>query len=245
MISFAQFLIRNSQNRDHDLWWVRYKNEWKQRRTIIRYKKDFLSHLTDAQRSLLLGLGLEGEPPPDPKTALGPTFDALVSSAGGSPSGPKIKKRTVERGSSLGGHLGSGMGGLDGYDMNPAKRRFRSSDFGNDYSNRLHRSDSMAGDSGVGRHLSSSKDVDPSDSLRHLMGTVVIPTRPPDDQMMYLQQQGGYNTGGTFDAATLLGIPPQMVVTGTPTPPLTNVNGASPVAVHVEGHALIPSQSIQ
>lgn len=116
---------------------MRYKNEWKQRRTIIRYKKDFLSHLTDAQRSLLLGLGLEGEPPPDPKTALGPTFDALVSSAsGGSPSGPKIKKRAIERGAAgLAGQLpcaGSGLVNvLDTYDlmMNSAsKRQYRGPD---------------------------------------------------------------------------------------------------------------------
>eukprot|EP00382_Lankesteria_abbotti_P001304 CAMPEP_0113845268 /NCGR_PEP_ID=MMETSP0372-20130328/662_1 /TAXON_ID=340204 /ORGANISM="Lankesteria abbotti" /LENGTH=513 /DNA_ID=CAMNT_0000814291 /DNA_START=136 /DNA_END=1674 /DNA_ORIENTATION=+ /assembly_acc=CAM_ASM_000359 len=87
----------SQKNRDHDLWWVRYKNEWKQRRTIIRYKKDFLRHLSDVQRALLLGLGLEGESPPDPKNALGPTYDALVANAGGSPAGPKIKKRQTER----------------------------------------------------------------------------------------------------------------------------------------------------
>eukprot|EP01054_Gregarina_sp_Poly1_P002116 Gregarina_sp_Poly_1__2115@NODE_155_length_12405_cov_134_674339_g137_i0_p2_GENE_NODE_155_length_12405_cov_134_674339_g137_i0NODE_155_length_12405_cov_134_674339_g137_i0_p2_ORF_typecomplete_len719_score107_54TniQ/PF06527_11/0_022Zn_ribbon_SprT/PF17283_2/0_33Zn_ribbon_SprT/PF17283_2/9_9e03zinc_ribbon_9/PF14369_6/56zinc_ribbon_9/PF14369_6/30_NODE_155_length_12405_cov_134_674339_g137_i0919311349 len=87
----------SQKNRDHDLWWVRYKNEWKQRRTIIRYKKDFLSHLSDTQRGLLLGIGLEGEPPPDPKGTLGPTFDALISSSGGSPTGPKIKKRGAEK----------------------------------------------------------------------------------------------------------------------------------------------------
>eukprot|EP00917_Polyrhabdina_sp_WS-2016_P025088 GHVP01054049.1.p1 GENE.GHVP01054049.1~~GHVP01054049.1.p1 ORF type:complete len:413 (+),score=40.64 GHVP01054049.1:29-1267(+) len=80
------------KNRDHDLWWVRYKNEWKQRRTIIRYKKDFLSHLSDVQRALLLGLGHEGEPPPDPKSALGPTYDALVATVS-SPVGPKIRHK--------------------------------------------------------------------------------------------------------------------------------------------------------
>ncbi|EZG66411.1 hypothetical protein GNI_080740 [Gregarina niphandrodes] len=69
----------SQKNRDHDLWWVRYKNEWKQRRTMIRYKKDFLSHLSDSQRGLLLSLGLEGDPPPDPKNTLGPTFDTLLS----------------------------------------------------------------------------------------------------------------------------------------------------------------------
>eukprot|EP01069_Polyplicarium_translucidae_P005681 Polyplicarium_translucidae@DN2833_c0_g1_i2.p1 len=81
------------KNRDHDLWWVRYKNEWKQRRTIIRYKKDFLTHLSDVQRTLLLGLGMEGEAPPDPKVALGPTFDVIVATAASAPGGPRIKKR--------------------------------------------------------------------------------------------------------------------------------------------------------
>eukprot|EP01069_Polyplicarium_translucidae_P005680 Polyplicarium_translucidae@DN2833_c0_g1_i1.p1 len=82
------------KNRDHDLWWVRYKNEWKQRRTIIRYKKDFLTHLSDVQRTLLLGLGMEGEAPPDPKVALGPTYDALLATAGTSPGG---KKHSMKR----------------------------------------------------------------------------------------------------------------------------------------------------
>lgn len=195
------------KNRDHDLWWVRYKNEWKQRRTIIRYKKDFLSHLTDAQRSLLLGLGLEGEPPPDPKAALGPAFDILVSAVGGgSPGGPKIKKRSLEGrddglaqldarlGGPTGGHVDAGYG--DMHHHPPSKQRYRST--AADYGLSLTDYASMAASGTAGG--TGDRD-DPTADLRYVMGAVVLPSRGSTEDpgstsassssqlMMYLGQQ--------------------------------------------------------
>lgn len=229
----------------------------------------------------MLGLGVEGEPPPDPKVALGPTFDAIVSNAAGSPNGAKLKKRTVDRGGDMGhdGYLNADLG-------HSLKRRYRpspqqpSADLYGDGSptsgstrnslsmrtDQLGQPTDQLGSSSSGAHHLSDReglsDIDPS--LRHLVGAVVLPARQPDDPSTTsgmptyatvqqqsqggqtpppsgsstLQASNGYNSQQftTADAAALFNIPPHMIITGTPTPPLQqHASGTSPVAVSCGG----------
>eukprot|EP01053_Blabericola_migrator_P000834 Blabericola_migrator_1__833@NODE_1205_length_5111_cov_152_599722_g817_i0_p1_GENE_NODE_1205_length_5111_cov_152_599722_g817_i0NODE_1205_length_5111_cov_152_599722_g817_i0_p1_ORF_typecomplete_len850_score95_42Zn_ribbon_SprT/PF17283_2/0_4zinc_ribbon_9/PF14369_6/66zinc_ribbon_9/PF14369_6/36_NODE_1205_length_5111_cov_152_599722_g817_i017124261 len=253
----------SQKNRDHDLWWVRYKNEWKQRRTIIRYKKDFLSHLSDTQRGLLLGIGLEGEPPPDPKGTLGPTFDALISSSGGSPAGPKIKKRSAEK--MAFSQLTRSSMDDDSYDRGDhpqypsSKRRQQSSgDSSMFYANPLQAYSLLAA-AGLTSARPSPPTPPPDSSAStaackyalYAGSSSPAATSAEGGEDLHSKQQPPYRSPPTssspsdapvYNGGFPLEFAPNQVVTGTPMNDLQPArNGRSPVAVSVTGDICQPA----